>query len=426
MRAPVAFVDSDAPRDHVPSLPVLMSGTLTDLIESIVGVERMLASLSGVRAELIDQARQWSEVSALGDSGATSRIAGWDAAITARREFVTELACALRLPERTTETLIATSRALMHELPATRNALRSGEVSYRHAQVLVDHATFVPESGRAAFEAAALPPAKRLTVSKFDRKARIVREQTHPETIATRHEASVADRAVDFQPARDGMAWLSAYLPAPEALGIYNRVTDIAMSLQGSGESRTLTQLRADAFAGLMTESSSLLPAAHAIRARVLVTVPVLTLMGVSEEPASLEGYGPIDAETARRLAAKAPSFTRILTHPETGAVLSVGRTRYSVPEDLKTWLRVRDETCRFPGCHRSARQSDLDHTVDWQFGGETRHDNLAHLCRSHHNVKHHTSWTVKNQPNGVLEWTSPAGRSYATEPATRIRPGPA
>ena len=55
------------------------------------------------------------------------------------------------------------------------------------------------------------------------------------------------------------------------------------------------------------------------VRARVLVTVPVLTLLGRSAEPA-LEGYGPIDIDTARELAAGAPGLVRILTHPETGA----------------------------------------------------------------------------------------------------------
>lgn len=43
------------------------------------------------------------------------------------------------------------------------------------------------------------------------------------------------------------------------------------------------------------------------IRPRVLVTVPALTLLGVSDEPATLEGYGPIDHDTAMRLAATAP-----------------------------------------------------------------------------------------------------------------------
>jgi hypothetical protein len=146
-------------------------------------------------------------------------------------------------------------------------------------------------------------------------------------------------------------------------------------------------------------------------------------MMGLSEEPAHLEGYGPIDADTARRIAAGAPSFTRILVHPETGAVLSVGRTRYKVPKDLKRYLRVRDETCRFPGCNRSAAHSDLDHSLDWQFNGLTAANNLAHLCPPCHALKTETGWSVKHLAGGTVEWTSPSGRTFVSEPATVIRP---
>ncbi|WP_024477096.1 DUF222 domain-containing protein, partial [Arthrobacter sp. CAL618] len=51
------------------------------------------------------------------------------------------------------------------------------------------------------------------------------------------------------------------------------------------------------------------------VQAKVFVTVPVMTLLG-GDTPGELEGYGPIDPETARKLAGHAPSFTRILTHP--------------------------------------------------------------------------------------------------------------
>ncbi|RZK51922.1 MAG: HNH endonuclease, partial [Pedobacter sp.] len=49
---------------------------------------------------------------------------------------------------------------------------------------------------------------------------------------------------------------------------------------------------------------------------------------------------------------------------------------------------------CRFPGCNQPATASDIDHTTDWQHGGPTNLDNLAHLCRKHHRLKHHTAWT--------------------------------
>jgi hypothetical protein len=149
----------------------------------------------------------------------------------------------------------------------------------------------------------------------------------------------------------------------------------------------------------------------------------VLTLMGRSEEPGELDGYGPIDAETARRLAGTATSFLRILTHPHTGIVLDVSATAFRVPAALKKYLQLRDGTCRFPGCNRSARNCDLDHTRDTQFGGPTTATNLHHLCPANHNLKHFSAWTVTATPDGTLNWTSPAGKHYATDPATRIRP---
>jgi hypothetical protein len=168
----------------------------------------------------------------------------------------------------------------------------------------------------------------------------------------------------------------------------------------------------------------SAVPEADGIRPTVHVTVPVLTLLGLSESPAVLDGYGPIDADTARRRAARAPSFTRILTHPETGVVLSVGRTSYAVPADLRRFVELRDGTCRFPGCGARARRCEIDHTVAWAAGGETAHDNLAALCARHHHLKHESTWSVRS-PRGdpaasgrsILEWTSPTGRTRITEP---------
>ena len=399
-----------------------MANTLSDLVDSIAALDRMEASIAAHKAELIDQARRWSEVSE------TAAGRGWSPEVIARRVLVTELACALRIPERTAETLIADSQVLLADLPATFAALSEGAVTWRHAHVLVDHASSLDAEHVAAFEAAVLPLAKALTVAKFDRKARSERERMAPETIDARHVLAVQKRSVDLQPGRDGMAWVSSYQPIVVAQGIYNRLTDIAMSQRSAADGRTLTQLRADAFAELLLDGVLPNGRVSGIRPRVLVTVPALTLLGRGRGggPAVLEGHGPIDRETALELAASAPSFTRLLTHPETGAVLSVGRASYAVPADLRTWLRVRDGTCRFPGCSRAARSCEIDHTRDWQFGHGTNHDNLAHLCPAHHHLKHQTGWAVRHRGGGVLEWTSPSGHAYTTEPETHLETGAA
>jgi hypothetical protein len=157
------------------------------------------------------------------------------------------------------------------------------------------------------------------------------------------------------------------------------------------------------------------------VRPQLDVSVPVLTLLGHSETPGTLDGVTPIDADTARRLAAVAPSFTRILTHPETGVVLSVGRKRYRPPPDLARYIRLRDGTCRFPGCNRRARHTQIDHTIQRQNGGPTQWDNLACLCEKHHHLKDETAWKVVQLDHGILQWTSPAGRIYTTEPETQL-----
>lgn len=400
------------------SLHGAMANTLGDLIDGIAALDRMEASLAAYKAELIDQARRWSEVTEQSLGGSDG---GWNAEVRARRVIASELACALRIPERSAESLIADSAALV-DLPQTFGALSAGTISWRHARAIVDHARSLPTESWRAFETTVVPLAEILTVAKFDRRARTVRERLCPESIESRFTDAAAERSLTLEPARDGMAVLSAYLPAVVAHGIYNRITDLATAQQAPAEERTLTQLRADLFAELLLDGRLDSGGDRGIRPRVLVTVPVLTLLGVSDEPATLEGYGPIDHDTAMRLAATAPSFTRLLTHPETGAVLSVGRDRYTVPADLRTWLRVRDGTCRFPGCSRAARICEIDHTKDWLHNGQTAHDNLAHLCPAHHRLKHQTRWTVAQSPGGVLKWTSPNGRAYATEPETRMQ----
>jgi hypothetical protein len=184
-----------------------------------------------------------------------------------------------------------------------------------------------------------------------------------------------------------------------------------------SDEDRTLDQLRADLAVDLLTSRR---PGVPAVSVSVAVTVPVMTLLGHSDEPGELEGGIPIDAETARRLAGHAPSFSRILTHPVTGTVLDVDRTTYRVPADLKRWPRVGDQTCVFVGCARRASATDVDHTVAWERFGPTAARNLACLCRRHHRLKHLSRWQMTQDAAGVT-WTSPTGKAHPPPPAPRI-----
>jgi len=412
---------------------------LAAAVGAACAVDAFRARAEAERAELIELARRTAMTlpDALVDPSVQAHVEREEAAM---RALIAEIATGMRVSECLAGVLVEESRMLVNELPETLTALREAVIAPEHARVIIRAALDIPAEVRGRFDEAAAVLARECTPPQLRRRLRSLRERLHPESLTDRHTRCAARRGVWLDGEFDGMATLHLHLPAPEAHGAFDRIDRAARSLKDlPEEERTLGQLRADVAAALLlkgatvdrpdgTRTATAVP--QGIRPRVSVTVPVLTLLGRSDEPGLLDGYGPIDPATARRLAADAPSFTRILTHPETAAVLSVGRSSYRVPADLRRALAHRDVTCRFPGCTRSARASDIDHTIEWQHDGRTDADNLAHLCRHHHRLRHTTTWRVRHLQGGVLEWTSPTGRHHTTapeppEPPERLFGGP-
>jgi len=375
-----------------------------------------------------------------------SVVAGPDVPVQAQEIAVAaEIGCVLALGPRAASSFVATSHTVVTSLPRTLAGLQAGTLSWQHAVVMADEAACLDAAGAAALEAHFLDPGAsdpargcavgQLPAHRFKAKARTWRERHHAESIEKRHAKGVADRRVEFRPDQDGMAWLSVCLPADQALAGWNRLTASARSMQGPDESRSMPQLRADNFAdailggsvagaggsganGSSTDGATWESPSSRISAQVLVTVPVFSLMGVTDEPAMLDGYGPIPPSMARDLGANgAGAFYRVLVDPRDGAPLEIGRTSYRVTGAMRAWLRMRDAKCPFPGCSNNSLDNDADHILGWAKGGTTGISNLGQPCPKHHKLRHTTGWTptpaTKNEPPG---WTSPTGRRYPSE----------
>ena len=470
-----------------PTLDEQVQTDLTTLTEQIAADDRAIAQIQARRIEHLVELQDWSEqpqvASRLHGNPENIRLADhnaatmtedqaraaaydrWDDHQVARRTIVSETACLTRVAERTIDRQLDEARFLCGYAPATFEAFANGEISYRHATALLDQIRTLPLDEQASFEEQILPEAKRMPVGRFRDKARRLREKLHPESIVTRNKNALADRRTYWEPAADGMGWLHWYSTAHDTKAAFDRINGMALQLKAVGDptpagetagatntgganpgganpgggsgaafglaqgpaadlpARTLDNLRADITAALLLDGVTPDGMGAGIRGTVMVTVSAFTLLGLDEEPATLEGYGPISPEAARDIAGTASGFTRLLTHPETGVVLSLGKTQYKNTKAMKKWLRVRDETCRFPGCSRPAVTSDIDHTEDWAHGGSTDSDNLAHLCEPHHRLKHLSQWRVTQEPGGILLWTSPGKRSYRTDPANPMGP---
>lgn len=140
---------------------------------------------------------------------------------------------------------------------------------------------------------------------------------------------------------------------------------------------------------------------------------------GEGERVAELVGYGPLAEGVARRVAAEATAWD-LLAVDSAGNLRSVDR--YRPTPAIRRYLGARDQHCRAPGCRVPTHRCDVDHTVAAEDGGPTAVENLAHLCRGHHMLKHHSDWRVEQEPNGTMVWTSPTGRTHRDTPASRVR----
>jgi hypothetical protein len=127
---------------------------------------------------------------------------------------------------------------------------------------------------------------------------------------------------------------------------------------------------------------------------KILVTVPVTTMLGLDNAPAMLDGMTPIPAEQARMLAAGEKTWQRILTDGLSGAHLPVTAETYHPTAQMRLQLRLRHPICAVPGCTRpTALAAEDDHILEYDHthpeqGGQTCLWNLHRLCWLHHKLK--------------------------------------
>ncbi len=178
-----------------------------------------------------------------------------------------------------------------------------------------------------------------------------------------------------------------------------------------------------------------------------VVMIPVLSLLGLTNEPAWMEGAGPISMEIAKRMTESAPSMYRLLVDPISNKPREAAMDSYRITKSMRTMLRIRDEYCQFPGCNAKASTSEMDHMKAFSTGGKSTPANLEHLCKRHHRMKHFKDdknrygqyrsineperhslrlrgWTPYRETDGRISWTSPSGR-YCP-PETEFEQAPA
>ena len=140
------------------------------------------------------------------------------------------------------------------------------------------------------------------------------------------------------------------------------------------------------------------------------------TWAGLADNPADLDGYGPIPPGMARECFTDS-QWRAVVTDALTGLVASVSDTSYTPSPRTRRDLFAQDRGCLFPGCPAPVWYCDADHSQPHDEGGCTDPDNCGLLCRRHHRLKTFTGWTWTRYDDGTVAWTSPDRRVWTRPP---------
>ncbi|WP_258039029.1 HNH endonuclease signature motif containing protein [Microbacterium sp. Ru50] len=374
------------------------------------------------------------------------------------RSVAAEAAGMARLTDRRLQGEIDHAMTVIDDYPTVFDAWVQRRIECGHVDLVVRVGAGVPAAMRDSFAEAAIGVCERDVPSRVRGALETLAARLHTQTFTERHKTAVAERCVRVFHGTDGMSNLVASLPTVIAAGMLDRLTQMGQSVKdarvagtggagaggadaagrGAGadagessaadaaeagepaDTRTMDQLRADILGDLVLGGAPVVDPTYgtdragglgAIRARVQVAVAAGTLMGKDENPAEAVGAGLVDADTVRRLAGQVSEWDRLFIDPVIRTPVEIDT--YRPTASMKKLLMVRDQHCRFPGCRRAAIRCEIDHTIDYALGGHTHIFNLAHLCQRHHSMKQFTKWEVRQIGGGVLEWTSPLGRTY-------------
>ncbi|HSL07716.1 MAG TPA: DUF222 domain-containing protein [Pseudonocardiaceae bacterium] len=444
-----------------------------EALERVGGWERVIAWA---------QARQLREMASFMDSAQARNKALGACDSQAHDSAVAEVGLMLTVSARTAACRVGDAWSLCTRLPATLAAMESGRITLAKARVLDAETANLSAEHIAAVEARVLGKAPKQTPGQLRAATRRAVLATDPAAAQRRAERARRERGVQMWREPDGMATLSAYLPAGDALGVFAVLDEHARHAGFPGDERTLEARRGDALVDLVlnpigysshatstahhhttqqpdsghhsTPDTSSASASHGADGGVVsapdttspagcrcacgrcrrgggvdvrVTIPYTALLGADDHPGELAGYGPIPAAVARDLAAGG-TWRRVLTDPTSGRPLDYGTTRYRPPAHLAGLVITRDQTCQFPGCRVPAHRCDIDHGIphDPANGtGPTSEFNLGIKCRHHHRIKQTPGWSVTHHPDGCTTWATPSGHLYHTQPPPLTNPEP-
>jgi hypothetical protein len=353
-----------------------------------------------------------------------------------------EVALARRESPHQGSRLLGFARILVTDMPRTLRALQTGVLTEWRATLIVRETVCLSTGNRHAVDselAADTGALDGVGTESLRNRARRIAYRLEPEAAVARARKAVGERYVGCRPAPDTMAYLTALLPAADAISAYSALSRHADAEIGQGGShgRGRGQVMADALVERLTGSP-----AGTVRTEVQLVMTDRTLLQGDSEPAHLPGYGTVPAQVARDLvrggghermegsgnpadgagrrgihdnAALPVWLRRLYTAPETGRLVAMDSRARLFPPGLRRLIATRDATCRTPYCDAPIRHAD--HIVPWRITGTTDAEGGQGLCENCNYVKEAPGWSARPLPGPghAIGYRTPTGHTYVS-----------
>ncbi|WP_422117605.1 HNH endonuclease [Brachybacterium sp. UNK5269] len=349
-----------------------------------------------------------------------------------REELDLAVAIALRTTTAAAGYLIKDAHIAVAEMPRTFERLAAGDMPTEWHQRMLKSVRDLTAFQRSQIdERIALWDLPSIPADRFRDELRLLVAWYETDSVRRRPEES-RDVALDGGSRNDGTACLRVTGPIPEILAVVRRLDAAAKAVQAQqrhaleadapipfdldgdvGRDRRAMTLAALRYAILQrTVLDTAGVSVPAPRHRVNVVIPVLTLMGLDDAPATYDGVTPLPADMARRLAAAEPVWHRVFTNPITGAFLPLPAEQYRPTAAMVEHLRLLNPRCAVPGCTKTtADDAENDHIEEFDHecparGGPTEIENLHRLDWHHHDLKTARRLDPHRHPDGSTTWS--------------------
>lgn len=327
------------------------------------------------------------------------------------------------------ERLLAMARMLVADMPCTLAALESGVLSEHRAELITKEAACLSALDRQLLDVElSADPASLTGLGNAEVAAEAARiaYELDQQSVVDKMTRARASRHVRFRVARDGMMSMTVLLPAAQGQLVRQTLSREAASVVAAGSSRSRAQVMADVVVERVTGRN---PVESPVPVTVNLVLSDETLLTGGEQPAQLDGYGPIPAVLARDLVLAAAAddkvgaaLRRLYAQPGTSKLVAMESKARAFPKALATFIALRDHMCRTPYCN--ARIRHTDHVTPHTSSGPTSAHNGDGLCEHCNYVKEEPGWqaaaSYDRYGRHTIALTTPSGAVYtSTAPPT-------